>query len=77
MPTVLTPATARNPAKTASATLDTALYVVMCKLVTLPLRRSGTAASKIVVASAIITPLAVRITASSAAAHAAPRVRHC
>jgi hypothetical protein len=45
--------------------------------VTLPLRRSGTAASKIVVSSAIITPLAVRITASSAAAHAAPRVRHC
>ena len=34
MPTVLTPATARNPAKTASATLDTTLYVVMCKLVT-------------------------------------------
>ena len=42
----------------------------MCRLVILPLRRPGTVASKIVVSRAMITPLAVRMTASNAAPHA-------
>jgi hypothetical protein len=53
----------------ASDTRATAPYVVMCRLTIRPRKRGGTVESRIVVSSAMIYPLASRITTSAMTAN--------